>query len=159
MRRSPIKFVLAGALLTIGAAAFGVATFTKQGASLTHFTPDQLVSAEKHVLSKRGIQVDGFVAEGTEQFDPAGPELRFKVRDEGKTAFVNVIYREGLKPDSFQEGQGVVVEGTYDPGTNTIQASKLMTKCPSKYEATSDAQTSASAAQDRSKAEVAGSAR
>jgi len=135
MKRNPVKFALAGMMLTLGAVAFGVATFTKQGASLDHYTPDQLASADPATLTRRGLQLDGYVAEGSEQFDPTIPELRFKVRDANKKAFVAVVYREGLKPDTFKEGEGIVVEGRYDPATQTIQASKLMTKCPSKYEA------------------------
>ena len=135
MKRNPLKFVLAGLMLTIGAVAFGVATFTKQGASLDHYTPDQLIAESPATLTRRGLQVDGYVAEGTERFDPTVPELRFQVRDLEKKAFVRVVYREGLKPDTFKEGEGVVVEGRYDPVTQTIEASKLLTKCPSKYEA------------------------
>jgi cytochrome c-type biogenesis protein CcmE len=148
MKRNPLKFALAGLMLTLGAVAFGVATFSKQGASLDHYTPDQLVAANPASLTKRGLQVDGYVAEGSERFDPTIPELRFQVRDLNKKAFVRVVYREGLKPDTFKEGEGVVVEGRYDPVTQTIHASKLMTKCPSKYEAVpGEATKTASAAE------------
>lgn len=133
MRR--LKFILAGLLLTIGAVAFGVATFSKPGASLDHYTPDQLLSISPASRAHRGIQVDGYVAEGSEHFDPTIPELRFQIRDLHKKAFIPVVYREGLKPDTFKEGEGIVVEGQYDPVTQTIVANKLLTKCPSKYEA------------------------
>lgn len=139
MRR--LKFVLAGVLLTVGAVAFGVATFSKPGASLDHYTPDQLLSVSPASLAQRGIQVDGYVAEGSERFDPTIPELRFQIRDSQRKAAIAVVYREGLKPDTFKEGEGVVVEGRYDPVTQTIVASKLMTKCPSKYEAKAGEQT------------------
>jgi cytochrome c-type biogenesis protein CcmE len=135
MQRRRLKFVIVGLLLTSGAIAFAVATLYKPGVSLTHFTPDQIAKADPTDIAGRGVQVDGFVAEGTERFDPNVPELRFQVRDVNGTAFVDVVYRAGLKPDTFQEGQGVVVDGRYDPATRTIHASKLMTKCPSKYEA------------------------
>ena len=51
---------------------------------------------------------------------------------------IDVVYRAGLKPDSFEEGQGVVVDGRYNASTGTIHASKLVTKCPSKYEVAPD---------------------
>ena len=79
-----------------------------------------------------GVEVDGLVAGGTERYDMNAKELRFEVRDMEKTAFVKVVYREGLKPDTFAEGQGVVVSGRYDPELQIIEADKLMTKCPSK---------------------------
>ena len=143
MERKWIKFAAAGALLTAAAAVLSVAAFKGPGASLVRYTPDRLLAAAADDTSQKsasqGVQVDGWVAEGTEQFDIDRQELRFQVRDATATAFIHVIYREGLKPDSFKEGQGVVVSGHYDPASNTIAASKLMTKCPSKYEAADEA--------------------
>lgn len=135
MESRVLKFVVAGVLLTAGVGALMFTTLKDPESSLTRFTPDQLLSADLHDTTVRGVQVDGFVAEGTEQYDMAAKELRFQVRDMTKTAFVNVVYREGLKPDTFAEGGGVVVSGKYDPHLKIIEADKLMTKCPSKYEA------------------------
>jgi cytochrome c-type biogenesis protein CcmE len=130
-----LKFVVAGALLTAGVGALMFSTLKNPESSLTRFTPDQLLAADPAEVGQRGVQVDGFVAEGTERYDMNAKELRFQVRDTAKTAFVNVVYREGLKPDTFAEGQGVVVSGRYEAVANIIEADKLMTKCPSKYEA------------------------
>ena len=130
-----LKFVVAGALLTAGVGALMFSTLKDPESSLTRFTPDQLLAADPTDVGQRGVQVDGFVAEGTERYDMGAKELRFQVRDTAKTAFVNVVYREGLKPDTFAEGQGVVVSGKYEAAANIIEADKLMTKCPSKYEA------------------------
>ena len=133
MERKWIKFVLAGTLLTAAAVVLSVVAFKSPGASLIRFTPDKLLADQGGASA--GVQVDGWVAEGTERYDIDLQELRFQVRDAKKTAFIDVVYREGLKPDSFKEGQGVVVSGHYNRASNTIEASKLMTKCPSKYEA------------------------
>jgi len=38
-------------------------------------------------------------------------------------------------PDAFGDGREVVVEGTYHQDRRVLEASKLVTKCPSKYEA------------------------
>ena len=138
MHARHVKFVLAGGLLTAGVLVLGVITLGDPTISMIHFTPDQLLRADPAEYQDRGIQVDGYVAEGTEHFDPSVPELRFQVRDLAETAFIDVVYRAGLKPDSFQEGQGVVVDGRYDPKTGTIEAARLVTKCPSKYEVSPD---------------------
>ena len=61
-------------------------------------------------------------------------QLAFQVADREELSKVDVLYT-GIKPDSFKEGEGVVVEGTYDHQNRKINATKLMTKCPSKYEA------------------------
>jgi len=47
---------------------------------------------------------------------------------------IGVVY-QGLMPDAFGEGREVVVEGTFDTKARTLHATKLVTKCPSKYEA------------------------
>lgn len=47
---------------------------------------------------------------------------------------VSVVY-EGLMPDAFAAGREVVVEGDYRHADRALYASKLVTKCPSKYEA------------------------
>jgi cytochrome c-type biogenesis protein CcmE len=52
---------------------------------------------------------------------------------DGKQA-IGVQY-DGLKPDAFADGRDVVVEGTFRHSDRTLIASKLVTKCPSKYEA------------------------
>ena len=130
-----IKFVVAGVLLTAGVGALMFTTLNNPESSLTRYTPDQLLAATAADVAQRGVQVDGFVAEGSEQYDMRAKELRFQVRNTAKTAFVSVVYREGLKPDTFAEGQGVVVSGKYPADTKTLEADKLMTKCPSKYEA------------------------
>ncbi|MDA1191324.1 MAG: cytochrome c maturation protein CcmE [Candidatus Poribacteria bacterium] len=141
MQKKYGKFIAAGVLLTTAVVILGVVTLNDPTVSLIHYTPDQLLTTNTAEFHSKGVQVDGIVLEGSEQFDPTVPELRFKIRDMENTVSVAVVYREGLKPDSFKEGQGVVVDGQYDPHTKTITAVKLMTKCPSKYEANPDTVT------------------
>jgi cytochrome c-type biogenesis protein CcmE len=45
---------------------------------------------------------------------------------------VNVVYK-GQMPATFTAGTFVVVVGTYDVATHTLNADQLQTKCPSKY--------------------------
>ena len=56
------------------------------------------------------------------------------MREREGSETVNVIYADRLKPDNFTDGGSVFVEGKYDATQNLIVASKLMTKCASKYE-------------------------
>jgi cytochrome c-type biogenesis protein CcmE len=58
--------------------------------------------------------------------------LSFSVKNpEGGEGVVPVVYR-GLKPDMFGPGRDVLIDGDYIGGS--IQAAKLQTQCPSKYE-------------------------
>jgi cytochrome c-type biogenesis protein CcmE len=79
-----------------------------------------------------GFRLDGTVAPGSVVYDQRTPQLRFKMTD-GKEN-IAVVY-DGLKPDAFADGREVVVEGAYRHEDRALHASKLVTKCPSKYEA------------------------
>jgi len=80
-----------------------------------------------------GFRLDGKVASGSVVYDQKEPRLAFRMTDGGDEA-IAVVY-EGLMPDAFAAGREVVVEGTYRHDEKPLHASKLVTKCPSKYEA------------------------
>ena len=100
---------------------------------MRHFTPALLVAAGDEAHDQR-VQVDGLIAAGSSQWDAANFELTFAVRDRETELTVNVIYKDRLKPDNFTDGGSVFVEGKYDATQNLVVATKLMTKCASKYE-------------------------
>jgi cytochrome c-type biogenesis protein CcmE len=97
-----------------------------------------LVLSPSEVLSKgssrdlKRIRVGGRVVEPiTYQTEPQ-MVLSFSVKNpEGGEGVVPVVYR-GLKPDMFAPGRDVLIDGDYIGGS--IQAAKLQTQCPSKYE-------------------------
>ena len=101
--------------------------------SMRHFTPAVLVAAASSADNQR-VQVDGLIAEGSSEWDAANFKLTFAVRDRETEASVNVIYENRLKPDNFKDGGSVFVEGKYDATQNLVVATKLMTKCASKYD-------------------------
>ncbi len=130
-KQSRLKIVAASALL-LGGMAFLVATMTRS-TSMRHFTPAALVADASSADDQR-VQVDGLIAEGSSKWDAADFKLTFAVRDRETEATVNVIYEDRLKPDNFKDGGSVFVEGRYDATQNLVVATKLMTKCASKYE-------------------------
>ena len=105
---------------------------------MRHFTPALLVAEGSEVDNQR-VQVDGLIAEGSSQWDVANFKLTFAIRDRETEATVNVIYENQLKPDNFKDGGSVFVEGRYYASKNLIVATKLMTKCASKYESAESA--------------------
>ena len=78
----------------------------------------------------QNVRVAGGIAPGSIDIDTATRTLKFDVEDEDGQ--LSVVY-QGTVPDTFQEGNDVVVEGVL--GTDGIfQAKTLVVKCPSKYE-------------------------
>ena len=126
-----LKIIAASLVLLSGMAFLGYVMLKKT--SVRHFTPALLV-ADKGKVDDQLVQVDGLISEGSSKWDAANFKLTFAVRDRDSAATVNVIYKDRLKPDNFVDGGSVFVEGRYDASENLIVATKLMTKCASKYE-------------------------
>lgn len=131
MKRKKVKIVAASAMLLIAMAFLVIAGI--QSTSVRHFTPAGLVAAAKSLNNQR-VQVDGLILAGSTEWDAANFELTFAVRDREGSETVNVLYAKRLKPDNFVDDGSVFVEGKYDASRNLIVATKLMTKCASKYE-------------------------
>ena len=130
-KQSRLKIVAASAFL-LGGMAFLMIAMTKS-TSMRHFTPAALV-ADASSADDQLVQVDGLIAEGSSQWDAVNFKLTFAVRDRETEAKVNVLYEDRLKPDNFKDGGSVFVEGRYHAAQNLVIATKLMTKCASKYE-------------------------
>jgi cytochrome c-type biogenesis protein CcmE len=131
MSRKRSKVIIASLILA-SAMAFLVIAGVKN-TSMRHFTPDGLI-ADAAAVNNKGVQVDGLILEGSSKWDAAKFELTFAIRDREAKAKVDVIYAN-LKPDNFKDGGPVSVEGKYNAEQNRIVATKLQTKCASKYEA------------------------
>ena len=126
-----LKVIAASFILLCGMALLMITGIKRT--SVLHFTPAALV-ADGNRMNNQPVQVDGLIAEGSSEWDVANFRLTFAVRDRETAATVNVIYKDRLKPDNFTDGGSVFVEGKYDATQNLIVASKLMTKCASKYD-------------------------
>jgi cytochrome c-type biogenesis protein CcmE len=97
-----------------------------------------LVLSPTEVLEKgvsrdlKRIRVGGRVVDPIQYQTEPQMILSFSVKNPaGGEGIVPVVYR-GLKPDMFAAGRDVLIDGDYLGGT--IQAAKLQTQCPSKYE-------------------------
>jgi cytochrome c-type biogenesis protein CcmE len=130
-RRKP-KIIAASAMLAAAMAIWVIAGI--KNTSMRRFTPDELI-ADAEAVDNKGVQVEGFIAEGTTEWNAVKFELTFAVQDRSRKASVNVIYANKLRPDNFKDGGNVFVQGIYHQSQNLIVASKLQTKCASKYEA------------------------
>ena len=83
--------------------------------------------------SQRSISLAGKVIPGTVQQDSQSMTLKFTVNDiQTGQGQIPVVYK-GTVPDTFQEGNDVLVKGYLDQN-GVFQANKLDPKCPSKYE-------------------------
>lgn len=117
--------VIAGGLAFLGLAAALV--FVALGQKTSYFyMPAEL--AEADVTAGQRIRLGGLVEEGS-VVRGQGTEVRFAVGDgEGS---VKVAYN-GILPDLFREGQGVVTEGVLE-GDGSFRADTVLAKHDENY--------------------------
>ena len=126
MTRKQRRLILIGA--SLGVLAFAAALVLSALRDSIVFFNSPTDVAEKHVAAGSRIRIGGLVKPGSLQ---RGENLHvsFAVTD-GKSD-VAVRY-QGIVPDLFREGQGVVAEGTLEPG-GTLVADSVLAKHDERY--------------------------
>lgn len=121
--------------LTIGAAvvvaAMAYLMFSGTTGNTAYFLTVPELQQKAATLRGESVRVAGKVTDDPIQWDVRNLSLAFLI-GEGQTR-IPVQYR-GVKPDMFQAGVDVIVEGRIGQD-GVLIASNLMTSCPSKYQA------------------------
>ena len=91
------------------------------------YTPTQVAQGE--VNAGQRIRIGGMVREGSVQSAADSLAVRFVATDYANDV---PIYHEGILPDLFREGQGIVVEGSLD-NAGVFQASRVLAKHDENY--------------------------
>ncbi|HUG15986.1 MAG TPA: cytochrome c maturation protein CcmE [Thermomicrobiales bacterium] len=130
-RRNPwlnVKLLVAAGVVV---AAVGFLVVNAMGSSLAYFHTVSELEESGRGLDGELVRVGGDVLAGSIQREALSSELRFTLTDGQGT--LPVVY-SGVIPDIFSEEVEVVAEGTIGPD-GTLVANKLLTKCPSRFEA------------------------
>ncbi len=130
MKQRRLKIIAASAILLCGF-VFLVLSTTKRE-SMPELTPAKLI-ANADKTDNQNVKLVGVISEESSSWDTANTKLTFAIREPEGSETVNVVYNN-LKPDNFIDGGNVFVEGMYDAEKNLVVATKLTTKCASKYE-------------------------
>lgn len=99
-----------------------------------NYTVKEILDKSESEPLNRGYRVGGRVIPGTVVKNDEEISVVFEIRDIQTQGYVLKVTYEGILPDTFKEDQDVLIEGNY-VGNKTIHATKIMTKCASKYEA------------------------
>ena len=126
MTRKQRRLVLIGSSLAVLALAVGLVLSALRDSIVFFNSPTDV--AEKNVQPGSRIRLGGLVKEGSLQ---RGDNLavRFEVTDGNRAIAVSY---QGILPDLFREGQGVIAEGALEPG-GTFRADSVLAKHDEKY--------------------------
>jgi cytochrome c-type biogenesis protein CcmE len=126
MTRKQRRLVLIGSSLGVLAVAAALVLSALKDSIVFFNSPSDIV--EKHVAPGTRIRLGGLVKPGSLQ---RGDNLavRFEVTDGNKAVAVSY---QGILPDLFREGQGVVAEGMIEPG-GAFKADSVLAKHDERY--------------------------
>ncbi|MBF0273230.1 MAG: cytochrome c maturation protein CcmE [Magnetococcales bacterium] len=115
-------------VLVVGGSLAALVFSSFTGALVYFHTPAEAVAKQRELDGKK-IRVGGMVQAGSLVREAGTLKIRFLVTD-GK-AQIPVRY-DGMVPDLFREGQGVVVEGTWKSGQD-FSADTILAKHSEDY--------------------------
>lgn len=107
--------------------AVGLALLALQENINLFYSPTQIVKGE--APHNTLIRAGGMVVEGSIRRDPNSLKIEFELTDYAQT--IQVEY-EGILPDLFREGQGVVAQGRVI-AAGRVQATEVLAKHDEKY--------------------------
>jgi cytochrome c-type biogenesis protein CcmE len=126
MTRKQRRLAMIGGCGAVLAVAVAMMLYAIGDSKVFFQNPTDIV--EKRVAPGTRIRIGGLVKEGSVQRSE-NLRVRFEVTD-GKTA-IPVRY-QGILPDLFREGQGVVAEGKLGPG-DVVDADTVLAKHDERY--------------------------
>ena len=126
MTRKQRRLVLIGSSVGVLAVAVGLVLFSLNDSIVFFNSPTDV--AEKHMTPGARIRLGGLVKPGS-VVRGQNLAVKFDVTD-GKSSIA--VAFQGLLPDLFREGQGIVAEGTLESG-GTFKADSVLAKHDEKY--------------------------
>lgn len=128
-RLSIILFVLIGITVASSLVLYAL----RQNIDL-FYTPSEVIYGKNNDATTKPevgqrIRIGGMVVSGTVERDPKSLKVKFDLNDVGPS--VTVEY-EGILPDLFREGQGIVAQGVLIAPT-VLQASEVLAKHDENY--------------------------
>ncbi|MEY8213004.1 MAG: cytochrome c maturation protein CcmE [Colwellia sp.] len=144
-RRKKRLTIVASVVIGIGVVAGLVLYALSQNIDL-FYTPSEITQGKKDsgikpIVGQR-IRIGGLVVPNTVKRDPDNLKVSFKLSDMKMPIIFDendpmiTVYYEGILPDLFREGQGIVANGTLtrEPSGNLhIEASEVLAKHDENY--------------------------
>lgn len=117
--RQKRTLAVVGILAGMGVAALLILTAFEKNL-MYFYTPTEVASGE--APQNRKFRIGGMVVDGSVVRDSNSLAVRFDLTD---TANVVTVEYEGILPDLFREGQGIVANGSLEPSGRFVAAEVL----------------------------------
>lgn len=124
------KKFMVGSTIIVG--AIGYLIYTGVQASGSYYRTVSEVAAMGPAASSVSLRLEGKVVPGSVEKDASNLKLSFRLTDKSQKSIP--VHYEGVIPDMFHDNMDVVVEGRLSPEGGFV-ATKLLTSCPSRYDA------------------------
>ena len=124
MKKQHLSYIIGGILL-LAFAGFSVSSFQE---TLTPY-----VTFEEAQTAGRIVQVAGGLLEDSTAYDTGTETLTFTLENPESGEILPIRY-DGLRPANFEDAISIVAIGRWDDPSGELHASKLLVKCPSKYQ-------------------------
>jgi len=121
--------VIIGAAIIVVFIIFGSYSFFQSNLEYTDVAG--AMKADKKVQLKGALN-----KEKESRFDPEKTQFTFYLIDESGGECKVIL--DGAAPNNFEMATSIVAKGRYMEEDKTFHATEVLTKCPSKYEATGD---------------------
>ncbi|MBF0194619.1 MAG: cytochrome c maturation protein CcmE [Magnetococcales bacterium] len=108
-------------VLIVGGALLSLVFSSFTGSLVYFYTPTEILQKSES-LNGKTVRIGGMVQEGSLVKEEGTLKIRFLVTD-GEKLFP--VRYDGMLPDLFREGQGVIVEGEWHGGQDFIAKSIL----------------------------------
>lgn len=117
-----VLFIVSGVGIAVGLTMFALS----QNINL-FYSPTQIASGEAPHNTR--IRAGGMVVDGSVVRDQQSLNVTFDITDYDQTV---TVHYDGILPDLFREGQGIVAQGELD-SNNVFQASEVLAKHDENY--------------------------
>jgi cytochrome c-type biogenesis protein CcmE len=131
-RRMPRKMVrILLSAVVVGGALIALLATTMRVDAQYYKRVDEVMPTAAEWYGK-GLQLHGYVVDGTIQRRPNSFDHRFQIKNGDSVVLASYT---GVLPDTFKDGSEVVLKGRLGPGGFQVEPNGVMAKCPSRYEA------------------------
>lgn len=128
MKPKIIKAIITFVVISGAITYLAISSFDE---SMIYYKTVEEVLQQRSTFENTPVRVNGLLKPGSIKQKPGTDSFIFQL--EKNDIFLEVRY-SGILPDTMTEGKELVVQGTLVPGKQTLNATEILTKCPSKYE-------------------------